>query len=243
MPNHIMNLLRLSGEQSRIEELLESVRGEDTLLDFNKIIPMPESLRIESGSRTSNGLKAYKDFVYVYTLGGSEEKDLLNIPKEKEEIYLTVRPDIKPDEWELGRAAFQNEQKYGAPTWYEWANREWGTKWSAYNARLAEDNTVTFKTAWSRALPVIERLSEKFPDIYFEYCWADEDLGVNTGMAEFENGEVTFDEFYNALSYDAYELAADLWGLDLEEEGYVLNEKTGSYDYCPDEPSESPKME
>ena len=100
-----------------------------------------------------------------------------------------------------------------------------------------------FNTAWSRAMPVIQKLAENFPDLYFEYCWADEDLGVNVGMAEFENGEVTFDEFYNAHSYDAYELAADLWDIDLAEEGFVFNEETRSYDYCPDEPDESPKME
>lgn len=176
----------MEGDQNRIDELLKSVKGKDSLLDFNKIIPMPESLNIEAGSRTDNGLKAYKDFVYVYTFAGTEKKDLLNIPKEKEEIFLRTRQDIRRDEWELGKAAFQNEQKYGAATWYEWARENWGTKWSAYNAEIGEDNTIMFNTAWSRAMPVIQKLSENFPDLYFEYCWADEDLGVNVGMAEFE---------------------------------------------------------
>ncbi len=132
-----MNRLRMEGDQQRINELLESVKGEDNVLDFNKIIPMPraslvcaasvrrlglltqhpvaQSLKIESGSRTVRGLKAYRDFVYVYTFAGTEQKDLLNIPKEKEEIFLRERPEIRRDEWELGRTAFQNEQKYGAP--------------------------------------------------------------------------------------------------------------------------------
>ncbi len=57
MPNHIMNCLRLSGDQERIDELLKSVKGEESVLDFNKIIPMPESLHIECGSRTDRGLK------------------------------------------------------------------------------------------------------------------------------------------------------------------------------------------
>lgn len=42
-----MNQLHLSGEQKRIDDLLKSVKGEDSVLDFNKIIPMPESLNIE----------------------------------------------------------------------------------------------------------------------------------------------------------------------------------------------------
>ena len=65
MPNHVMNRLHLSGDQERINKLLESVKGEDSVLDFNRIIPMPETLNIECGSRTDRGLKAYKDFVYV----------------------------------------------------------------------------------------------------------------------------------------------------------------------------------
>lgn len=236
-----MNQLHLSGEQKRIDDLLKSVKGEDSVLNFNRIIPMPESLNIECGSRTDRGLKAYKDFVYVYTFAGTEEKDLMNIPKEKEAAFLRVRQDIRRDEWELGKAAFQNERKYGAPTWYEWARQSWGTKWSAYNAEIVEDNTIMFNTAWSRAMPVIQKLAENFPDIHFEYCWADEDLGVNTGMAEFEGGEIIHDEFFEAQSKEAYELAADLWGLDLEEEGFIFDEKSGTYEYH-DEPSESPQM-
>ncbi len=241
MPNHIMNQLHLSGEQKRIDDLLKSVKGEDSVLDFNKIIPMPESLNIECGSRTDRGLKAYKDFVYVYTFAGTEEKDLLNIPKEKEAAFLRARQDIRRDEWELGRTAFQNEQKYGVPTWLEWARQSWGTKWSAYNAKIVEDNTIIFNTAWSRAMPVIQKLAENFPDVKFEYFWADEDLGVNTGTAEFENGEIIHDEFFDPQSKEAYELAAEMWGLDLAEEGFIFDEEKQTYEYR-DEQSESPRM-
>lgn len=89
---------------------------------------------------------------------------------------------------------------------------------------------------------MIQKLAENFPDLNFEYCWADEDLGVNVGMAEFENGEVTFDEFYNAHSRDAYELAADLWNLDLAEEGYVFDAKTETYEWQDTDETESPNM-
>ena len=114
MPNHLMSKLHFSGEQNRVDELLESIKGEETVFDFNRVIPMPESLNIETGSRTENGLKAYRDFITMYTMDGTIEKDLLNIPKEKEEAFLRMRPDIKLDEWILGRTAFQNEQKYGS---------------------------------------------------------------------------------------------------------------------------------
>ena len=81
LPNHLMSKIHFSGEQSRIDELLKFIKGEETLFDFNKVIPMPESLNIEAGSRTDSGLKAYRDFITTYTMDGNNEKDLLNSPK------------------------------------------------------------------------------------------------------------------------------------------------------------------
>ena len=55
---------------------------------------MPESLNIEAGSRTNNGLKAYKDFIKVYTMDGTLEKDLLNIPPPPSKIISRILSPI-----------------------------------------------------------------------------------------------------------------------------------------------------
>jgi len=90
-------------------------------------------------------------------------------------------------------------------------------------------------------MPIVQKLAENFPEIKFEYCWADEDLGSNVGTAEFENGEVVHDEFLDTQSKEAYELAAELWGYDdLEEMGLVFNEKSGTYEW--QDEIESPQM-
>ena len=71
MPNHVTNVLTLHGESDQIRAMLEAIQYDDLgigSVDFNKIIPMPESLNIEAGSQTSTGLKAYQDFIEV-TLG------------------------------------------------------------------------------------------------------------------------------------------------------------------------------
>ena len=53
MPNHVMNVLTLRGEPEQLLQLMESVKY-DRLgtgsVDFNKIIPMPETLDIEADS-------------------------------------------------------------------------------------------------------------------------------------------------------------------------------------------------
>jgi hypothetical protein len=47
MPNWITNRLTINtdGDDSMIEKILSEVRSEDSIFDFNKIVPMPEELR------------------------------------------------------------------------------------------------------------------------------------------------------------------------------------------------------
>ena len=51
MPNHVTNVLTLHGEPEQIRAMLEAIQYDDLgigSVDFNKIIPMPESLNIEA---------------------------------------------------------------------------------------------------------------------------------------------------------------------------------------------------
>ena len=116
MPNHVTNIIEIKGDPARVKALFEAVKSDEYGLgsiDFNKLIPMPPEVDIEESSQTSRGLKAYKEFIEVYTFNGKEENfDLLNIPERAEQAFLRVRPDIDRAAWKLGKQAFQNEQKY-----------------------------------------------------------------------------------------------------------------------------------
>ena len=143
MPNYVTNVLTLHGDPAQIRAMLEAIQYDDLgigSVDFNKIIPMSESLDIEAGSQTDTGLKAYQDFIEVYTLGGTK----------------------------LGKAAWNNIRLYGVPTWYEWCNQHWGTNWNAYGYGEAKVNykdgdVLNFLAAGSAPHPVMEKLAEMFP--------------------------------------------------------------------------------
>ncbi len=47
MPNEITNCLSVHGEKEEIKKLIEFVKSDNNIFDFNKIIPMPPSLNIE----------------------------------------------------------------------------------------------------------------------------------------------------------------------------------------------------
>ena len=167
MPNHVTNNLTFHGDPEAIQKMLEAVKNDEKgfgSIDFNKLLPMPPELNIESGSRTTDGINAYNAFVEIYTLGQDPEKmDLLNIPEDREKAFLNMRKDINKETWELGRAAFRNIQRFGHATWYSWCTCSWGTKWNAYDLN-SDGNSLSFHTAWSPPLPVIRKLAECFPD-------------------------------------------------------------------------------
>lgn len=62
MPNWVQNRLTIYGQETKIEKCLLFCKSEDSDFDFNKIVPMPETLDI-TVSRDSVQAAAY-----VYSL-------------------------------------------------------------------------------------------------------------------------------------------------------------------------------
>lgn len=238
MPNHIENIITLKGDEQKIREMLEAIQNDDYgigSVDFNKIVPMPKSLDIEAGSCTDRGLKLYKEFISEYLFDKNNPNILKNPRKaleEAEKDYLRTRKDIKSDEWELGKNAWDNIQKYGVPTWYEWTVNNWGTKWNSYDydveSNYERQNGLFFQTAWSAPHPIIKKLSEMYPDVFFEHEWADEDIGANCGRKCYEGGEQT-EEYYPDNLKDGIEFACRVWNYDPAELNLVLNKAENDY--------------
>lgn len=237
MPNHVENHIEFNGDKQQIDAMLNKIKSDKYgtgTIDFKKIISMPETLNIEAGSKTDHGLKTYREFIEVYTAGRSDKealKALENIPTESENAFLRQRADIKRDEWELGKTAWQNIRKYGAPTWYEWSITNWGTKWNAYGYEEGTDysacDELTFQTAWSAPHPILRKLSEMFPEIVFKHQWADEDIGMNCGERCYLGGE-KIDEFIPE-GIRATEFALEVWDYDPLELGLAKNSTGTAY--------------
>ena len=106
MPNYVKNILSFDGDPAQVDRLFSAVQGENGPMDFNKLIPMPPELEIESGSRTTAGFKKYMAFLAV-----------AGLHTEREPAYLAAHPEIDREEWDLGKQAFHNLQNFGCPTW------------------------------------------------------------------------------------------------------------------------------
>lgn len=216
MPNHVTNNLEFHCSAKRCQEILEYLRVDGGVLgsvDFNKLIPMPESLDIESGSRGSQGCKLYKDFL--------TEAENASSDAERDQIYQKYVSMCAndPQMLELGKQYYENMRDYGATTWYDWRWEHWGTKWNAYDFYEVDpgNDFISFNTAWSPVPELIKVLSKKFPEVKIRYSWADEDIGFNTGVMEFKKGRVILQDIPEGGTSHAYEIACDVQGYDISE--------------------------
>ena len=141
MPNWVSNLLVLNRDDAEAilpylnEDNAEREEG-DLRLDFERIIPMPET-------------------VYRGNSGVGEA--------------------WHPSEMSLA----EYKAKYPLGDWYKWSINNWGTKWNACNCSFnppMEDEPygiLTFDTAWSLPLPVLEALYE-FKGVNFQLYFVEE---------------------------------------------------------------------
>ena len=182
MPNHVTNRLRINGTPEQVQTVREAIKGvwkkePDTPrpLDFEKLIPMPETLDVTSGSEST---------VAQWEAG---YKDHRGRTAYKPPAHVIERANANR---ELVDKIKENIRVHGYPTWYEWAIAKWGTKWNAYSQTEIEPNLIQFDTAWSCPIPVLEVLAAKFPEVEFVCEFADEDIGSNQGTLTFRNGEL-----------------------------------------------------
>lgn len=225
MPNWVRNIVRMKGIADK--SLFIEAEGRK-VFDFNKLIPMPESLGIESGSMTNENIIYYlteRCTIPVRRLS-SDKVELLNklsisslTDNWSEEVFHRVMArafDESEEErqrrYDSGKIYVSNFQTYGATTWYGWCCAHWGTKWNACDTEIIDADTISFNTAWSNPDPILHKLAEMYPDAEIEHWWADEDMGSNTGYRKIHG--VEWFEDRHELDDRALELYAKCWGED-----------------------------
>lgn len=142
----------------------------------------------------------------------------------------------QPDDLYRGNLGSAEREKYGKNNWYDWNVAHWGTKWNSYGYREYDqlENALKFDTAWSAPHPVIEKLSEMYPDIGIEHSWADEDIGCNCGKHIYMGGD-RIDEYYPDYGKEAIDFACEIKGYSPEDLDFTLNATGTDYISAEDE--------
>ena len=216
MPNWVRTRLTFNGEKNRVAEIKELVKttgkddegsGDTNEFDFNKVVPMPEELDIVSSSSGECGMRylILKD-KHLISWTDDDRSFMERMEKQKEKNPNRFNEDIK-----LGKKYLRNISKYGYKDWYNFRCDKWGTKWNSSEAEWIADNCVEFETAWGFCYPIVQRISEMFPDVEIVFCFADEDCSANTGNGRMIAGNETDDtEYPKTGDKRAYEIYLDL---------------------------------
>lgn len=231
MPNIITNRLTLHGtEQEKINEVFAFLEGEESEMDFNKIIPMPLELRgTEYGTISEEAWNLFQ----AKGLGNFERiDDMLTRSWVKEEGIKTREELIERLErsfikksypqysrfsslYDYGKHIYGLKQKYGFSNWYEWSVANWKVKWNAFDVSK-EGNVIEFFTAWAGVPALMLKASEMFPEVTFSYEFADELFGYNLGRYVFRAGEVIYEYEPEDFSAEAKILAKEILGYEEE---------------------------
>ena len=135
-----------------------------------------------------------------------------------------------------GNLGAEESRLYGDKTWLNFNVANWGCKWNAYeHSPYDGGDRVEFLTAWSAPHPILEQLTKQYPDVLIFHRWCDEDFGYNVGEREYQDGTCIFENIPTGGSKEAYEIAAEIQGYDLEELGYRLSNDGTIYEYIDSE--------
>ena len=121
------------------------------------------------------GVVEYEDYISPTETKKSKEVNVFDfnkIIKMPKALKGTTSPTQKGDE----KKAEQRLKKYGAKDWYDWNNKNWGTKWNSCETEIIEDErdglTYSFNTAWDCPREIVEKLQhildEELPFISIE---------------------------------------------------------------------------
>jgi hypothetical protein len=200
MPNHVINHLEISGHRKHVQDVLDAIKGENSCIDYNSFLPMPEEIRHVTSPVRILTKKEYEK--------QEAKKDLTEEPIFGHTTGITkvMQKDFI--------------ERFGADNWYDWASIHWGTKWGCYDQVMGDiertgDNVkvdMTFQTAWAGGLHAIQQLSNSFTLVSFKLTWADEDCGFNVGRVRLEEGCIIEENIPKGGSNLAMDIYFFCWG-------------------------------
>ena len=183
MPNHVTTKINAS------KEVLLSMLNSDGDIDFEMIIPYPDSMKDTVGMGICMSAEKAAELVCNEPLNENPLIASLEADNRKD-IDVTKLDDDSFDQFVV---MVINKKKTGYYHKMDFNREVWGTKWNAYDHDIdqIDNGFIKFDTAWSHPDEVLKALSLKFPSEEIRVEYADEDTGSNCGYYTIINGCIT----------------------------------------------------
>jgi hypothetical protein len=208
MPNHTANNFTVTGPKDDVLRFVAQIKGTDSEIDFNKVLPIPDELR---GTSSPSRIMTQEEIDKIWA-DWREKKNKGEVGSFEMERPMGLGiTQAKYDEFIL---------KYGYADWYDWSIFNWGTKWNAYDVTEWSINeghwngenssaTIYYETAWSPATALWLNVSKDYPTLDFYHEFADEG-GSFLGSETIREGRIISSEELDWDSDDGIELREGL---------------------------------
>ena len=185
------------------------ILNQDAEVDFNLMVPMPETIKnSESSSRSEQWMYVYlsdkftkspdevkKDPRSITIHNMFDEDWITEVARRAKKEFDT--PEKIDEAYKQGHKYITNYELYGSADWYDWSNKNWGTKWNASDTCISRDETddleVHFTTAWNPPYNWFDALM--FEGYDFVDDWDEE--GGMAGHYRVKDGEVKSDQVFS----------------------------------------------
>ena len=217
MPNHTANNFTVTGPKADVLRFVAQIKGTDSEIDFNKVLPIPDELR---GTSSPSRIMTQEEIDQIWAEWNKRKDEGKLSSFEMERPMGLGITQAKYDEFIL---------KYGYADWYDWSIFNWGTKWNAYDvtewsinecSEYTASATIYYETAWSPATALWLNVSKNYPTLEFYHEFADEG-GAFLGSETIVDGRFISEEELDWDSDDGIELREGLgryWPEDAEDE-------------------------
>jgi len=218
MPNWCGNEITITaGSSDRIAQVMEEIKSEHSVFDFAKIVPPPsdpDDQKIYRGEPSQQGYVGC-ECVPVY-VGEAPNGEWLVNGKPPIKDHAKIDGSFAS---EIGSGVERCPDHLGIKVgehplfWWNWNIANWGTKWSVsgddVNARAHNKSAfVSFDTAWSPPMRIVQALSEKYPDLVVHIKFAEMGMGF-IGESTFIGGKCTDEGYWEADVQDGETIEVD----------------------------------
>jgi hypothetical protein len=192
----ILNRLWFCGNEKVVNKMKNQIKGLDEAdqtrqihIDFNKIIPMPETLDIEDNQTAA--------LATIFSTRTSEVgiNNQIKSPME-----------LNEKEFNLYLSYLKNMYNHKYINWFQWRMIKWNSAWNAYNTKEVGE-AIQFTTRFSPSLNITLELSRQFKEIELIHGYIEKET-ESPGKVCFKDGTVKLGNFEN--NHEKSEFATNL---------------------------------
>ena len=166
----------------RIGELREKYQSKgqygDKVLDFQKVLPMPEALFNSPAGPDAdksyyiytkiNGLPCNENVTALYEKELVEQSKLFNfrgVDAYERFLESLARDPRNKLDISVGKELYENEKRFGARNWEDFHEKTWGTRFNCMNSQELGCDTLIFETDKVAAHHIFDRIAKDNPDV------------------------------------------------------------------------------